>query len=345
MTELISSLKISRKLGNGHFGEVFLGSDDIHNELAVKVIRPKNDDTPERWAKRQDDLIKEGGNLKKAEHPNVVRVHYINKAPTEDAIYLAMELCHGGSLQAPYESGPLAVPYVQLIATHICQGLSLLHSRGMLHRDLKPGNILVDKDGTIKLGDFGLVADDLLLGYANIEGYIYLDHLAPEAYMTGQASVATDFWAFGMTLYRLLHGDAWYQASPSPRHSVRDGGHADKLVWLHHIPSKWRRLVRSMLVDDPSDRLTSCKDALNALAPLADEVSWACQIHDETIIWEREARDRRIEVVLERRGKLSSWTATSYPVGKGSKRSLGTSGGFVAKAAADRSLRSFFGAS
>ena len=150
MSEFSSNLKIGPKLGNGHFGDVHLGSDDIHEQLAIKVIRPKDTDTPEKWEERKENLVKEGANLKKATHDNVVQVYYVNRSMTEDAIYLAMELCERGSLQKPYEAGPMSSTEVHRVATHICHGLGSLHDREMLHRDLKPGNILVTKNGTVK---------------------------------------------------------------------------------------------------------------------------------------------------------------------------------------------------
>lgn len=342
MSDLLSSLQITTKLGNGHFGEVFLGKDDVHPQLAVKVIRPKHTDTAAKWEKRKADLVMEGANLKKAAHEHVVQVYYINTAPSEDAIYLAMELCQG-SLQAQYDAGPMTAVEVHRIATHVCHGLGALHQRNMLHRDLKPGNILIDLKGTVKLGDFGLVTDDLLLGYADIEGYIYVDHLAPEAFNTGLASSKTDYWALGMTLYRLLHGDRWYRDCPSRRYSVQDGGYANRLTWLPHVSARWRRLIRAMLNDDPVLRMCTSKGALNALAEMATELSWECQIEDSGIVWKRLKGDRRIEVVLHTVGKLASWTATSYPTGVGTKKLLDSSGGLVAKAAADRTLRKFFG--
>src|SRR5690606_13736635 len=100
----------------------------------------------------------------------------------------------------------------------------------------------VTKNGTVKLGDFGLVTDEMVLGYADL-GYSYTDHLAPESHETGLSSKKSDFWALGMTLYRLLHGDDWYRRSPLPRFSVTDGGYADRLTWLPHISGRWRRLI------------------------------------------------------------------------------------------------------
>lgn len=343
MSNFTSSLKIGQKLGNGHFGEVYLGSDDIHKELAVKVIRPKEEDTAEKWQQRKEALIKEGATLKKATHDNVVQVYYINESSNGDAIYLAMELCERGSLQKAYEAGPLTSSEVHRIATHICHGLGSLHDRDMLHRDLKPGNILVTKKGIVKLGDFGLVTDEMVLGYANIEGYAYSDHLAPESYSTYLSSKKTDFWALGMTLYRLLHGDEWYRQSPLPRYLVADGGYADKLQWLPHVSARWRKLIRAMLADDPNERLATSRKSLDALANIANQIDWDCSLDNSDVHWKRVSKDRRIEVDLVKNGKLWSWTAISHPLGKGAKKTLGSSGGPVAKGVADRQLRSFFG--
>jgi eukaryotic-like serine/threonine-protein kinase len=342
MSELTSNLKIGAKLGNGHFGDVHLGSDDIRTHLAVKVIRPKTDDTAETWALRKDNLVKEGTNLRKATHDNVVQVYYVTRSATEDAIYLAMELCEQGSLQKPYEAGPLPSSEVHRIATHICHGLGSLHDRDMLHRDLKPGNILVTKDGTVKLGDFGLVTDDMILGYTKIEQYAYMDHLAPESYQTGLTSKKSDFWALGMTLYRLLHGEEWYRQSPLPRYSLIDGGYADKLTWLPHISGRWRRMIRAMLSDDTTIRLATSRRALDALAGIAGETDWDCVLDGDNVRWIRESKFRRIEVDFIKHGKLWSWLAVSYPLGRGIKKTVGSSGGPVRKNLAESQIRKFF---
>lgn len=212
----------------------------------------------------------------------------------------------------------------------------------MLHRDLKPGNILVTKNGVVKLGHFGLVTDEMVLGYADL-GYSYTDHLAPESHETGLSSKKSDFWALETTLYRLLHGDAWYKQGLLPRYSVRDGGYVDRLTWLPHISGKWRRLVRAMLADDTATRLATSRRALDALAVIAGEVAWDCTLDEDSVRWTREIKGRRIEVDLVRQGKLWNWAAVSHPLDKGSKKTLGSSGGPVSKALADSQLRKYFG--
>lgn len=340
MTGLVSALQIGVKLGNGHFGEVHLGEDPVHGQVAVKIYRALPGEDPAKWNARKGALLAEGVKLRKAKHRHVVQVHHIVSSQSDDAVHLVMELCELGSLQSRYEAGPLPTQDVHTIATDICHGLGALHDREMLHRDIKPGNLLMDRSRVSKLGDFGLVTDDIILGYADAAGYI--DHLAPEVFETGQTSSRTDFWALGMTIYRLLHGDAWYRSSPAPRHLVRDLGYADRLTWLPHISSRWRRLIRGMLNDNPHQRLATHGKVLDALAGIAGEDCWDYDTIGASSRWRKRTKGRLIEVTLEPAGRKWAWSAVSHPTAKGVKRTVGTSGGAVNRAAADRSLRAFF---
>ena len=139
----------------------------------------------------------------------MVQVYYIVKHEADDTLHLVMEMCDA-SLLSTFKSGPMRLASVRKAATDTASGLHALHSRGMLHRDIKPGNLLV-KRNNVKIGDFGLVTDDLIVGYGGNAGY--LDHLAPEVLAGGPTSAKTDIWALGMTIYRLLHGQRWYEES------------------------------------------------------------------------------------------------------------------------------------
>ena len=184
------------------------------------------------WRARKADLLREGQRLSRATYENVVHVHHLLELPTEDAVHLVMEYCAGGSLQESFVRGPMPLFDVRRHSTQIAIGLQALHTRGMLHRDIKPGNLLIDTQRVTKLGDFGLVTDDLILGYGSAAGY--LDHVAPEVHVGGPTSARTDIWALGMTIYRLLHGSTWYEKSPPPHLVIPDGGFAKRLRWLFH---------------------------------------------------------------------------------------------------------------
>src|SRR5262249_50868481 len=147
------------------------------------------------------------------------------ESDNSDAVHLVMEYCRRGSLQEVFERSPMNLAAVRKVATDITFGLQALHTRGMLHRDIKPGNVLLDESGVTKLGDYGLVTDNIILGYGSQAGYA--DHIAPEVWQGSGTSVRSDIWALGMTLYRLLHGAQWYSSSPTPRAVVPNGGFVD----------------------------------------------------------------------------------------------------------------------
>jgi len=311
MTTLLKAdLAFGKLIGKGHFGEVFLGTDDVHGQVAIKVFRREAGETEHVWNGRKDNLLQEAQHLKKATHRNVVQVYNLLESDSDDAINLVMEFCPRGSLQKDYEAGPFTLRRVRDIATEVTFGLNVLHIRGMLHRDIKPSNILVDANGTAKLADFGLVTDDLILGYGSSTGYS--DHLAYEVWGGYGTSQKTDVWALGVTIYRMLHGAPWHQKLPAPKLVVRNGRFGDNLPWLPHIPKKWRRTIRKMLRDDPADRYQNALQVHAALADLPIAPDWACEVDTEEVRWCREEGKRRYKAVWRRLGagrhEWESWS-------------------------------------
>lgn len=321
-TSVVPPLQLLGKLGAGAFGEVFEGKDVVHGRVAVKVMSRSPTETAADWDKRKAGLLAEAQSLSAAAHRNVVRVHSITEVSGGDSIHLCMAHCPGGSLQSAYEQGPLPLQTVRKFATDVTLGLDALHERGMLHRDIKPGNLLLDSQGVALLGDFGLVTDRLLHGYGSAVGY--KDHIAYEVWSTWVTSPKSDIWALGMTLYRLLHGEQWYSADPAPRTTVPAGGYADTLRWLPHVPSGWRRMVRKMLNDDTTLRYQSAQQVLNALSQL-ETPTWRVQVNANSVRWELTA-GARLKVVewSWQSPRKHNWSAWSEPLGStGRKKTLG----------------------
>lgn len=208
MNNHVANLKIGHHSGNGHFGDVHAAVDQVHGDVAVKIISQKYDQSDAEWDAAKAEFLREAQHLAAAEHPNIVPVYHLGESPDGKSIRYCMKLCAGGSLQSRYEAGPFSLSDVRKVGTEVLLGLGNLHARGMIHRDIKPGNILIDENGVARLGDFGLVTDELLHGYAMGAGYS--DHLAFEYWKHGITSPKSDIWALGMTLYRLLHGHEWY---------------------------------------------------------------------------------------------------------------------------------------
>jgi len=338
---LVSNLAQGPRIGAGHYGEVYLAIDDVHGEVAVKVLTrlPEEDDSA--WSQRRDGLLREARHLAAATHRNVVQVYQFLADDDGESIRFSMRLCRGGSLQDRFESGPMNLAAVRKVATEVTFGLQALHQRGMLHRDIKPANMLLDEHGVALLSDFGWVTDDIRFGYARAGGY--LDHIAYESWHSGASSVRTDIWALGMTLYRLLHGQKWYERQGTPRERIRNGGFVDTLIWLPHVPAKWKRVIRRMLNDDPAARFQNCEQLLAAFADLPVEPDWECCVEDDRIHWSRTARARRHQVEWSTQSaRRHEWRAWTEPLAQGRPRRAGGSTAVLGGRACASELSRFF---
>ena len=180
MADYVSDLKVGPKIGNGAFGEVFLGEDPAHGKVAVKVLTRALFHDDATWPAYKANYLAEAKNLAKATHRNVVQVHHVVEAPDGNSVIICMAFCAGGSLQAPFEIGPMTLAQVRKVGTEVSMGLGAMHARGMVHRDIKPANLLLDLKFEAQISDFGLVTDTLVLGYASQAGYA--DHIAYEVW-------------------------------------------------------------------------------------------------------------------------------------------------------------------
>jgi eukaryotic-like serine/threonine-protein kinase len=343
MADYVSGLKLGKKIGNGHFGDVFKATDTAHGEVAAKVLGRKAQHDEADWDSYKGNALGEAQHLSKATHRNVVQVHHVVEGDGGNTVVICMEFCPGGSLHAKFEEGPMQLAATKKAATEVLLGLAALHSRSMLHRDIKPANILLDGAGVAKLGDFGLVTDDLILGYGSGAGYS--DHIAYEVWHGDGTSPKSDIWALGMTLYRLLHGQTWYEESPKPRELIENGGFVETLRWLPHIPKRWRTAIRKMLNDNPYGRYQNANQALTGIAALPVEPVWTTTVSSGLVTWEQTKGKRLVKVHWERiSDRKHRWRAWSEPLGSGLTRSLAGSEGIVGQAQALAGMRDFFGA-
>jgi eukaryotic-like serine/threonine-protein kinase len=339
-----SQLKLEEVIGHGHFGDVHAAVDPLHGKVAVKVLRQLDDETKEEWEARKDDIMSEAQTLKAAEHPNVVRVLNICRHDEDNRLHMVCEFCDGGSVAGEYAAGPIPLHRVRDIITDVCLGLEAIHERQMIHRDIKPGNIL--RSGkTWKIGDFGLVSDSIIDGYASATGYS--DHLPPEFWKRDITSTKTDVWALGMTVYRLLHGHPFYihhfrqLNGPTVRELVENGGFASRLPFLHHIPNAWRKFIRKALHDETDRRFQSIFALSQALADLPVEPDWECDFLPNRTVWTREKSGRKIEVTwIVDSERKHRWQATS--TGGQRNRGLGGGASVLSRSDLNRDLDTFF---
>ena len=345
-----AQLTLKGRIGGGQFGDVFEGQCPVHGQVAVKVLKQNPGESPAEWALRSKQLMHEAQKLKTAAHPNVVQVLQVLEDSTSNVVHLVAEFCNGGTVQDAYEKGPLSLPHVRKLITETCRGLEHIHSCGMIHRDIKPSNIM-RHDHVCKIGDFVLVTDDLLLGYASADGYIC--HLAPEVFgdstTYGITSAKTDVWALGMTVYRLLNGDGFYQqllagkSPPEIRQMITKGGFSQWLDWLPHVPEAWRKFVRKALHDDTSQRFQTAHAMSQALAKLPIAPSWNCHFAPNKITWSRKEGNRTITVEwIIHSPRKHEWHAKRTGGGKRDVIVGGTPGKILSSREAKAQLEAFF---
>lgn len=183
----------------------------LQRDVALKEVRPPDpDDTPvDSIAARElhQRVLREARALARLRHPNVVTIHHIVDTPEYPHPWLVMELVTGGSLADRLGRGPLTVPEAARIGRGVLSALRAAHSVGILHRDVKPGNVLLRPDGSPVLTDFGIAgfrdATALTLSGSLVGSPEYV---APERLRGMEGNPASDLWSLGMMLYVAIEG-------------------------------------------------------------------------------------------------------------------------------------------
>ena len=203
--QTIGKYKILSALGSGGFGTVYLAEDTwIDKKVALKV--------PHRQSVNFGELLKEPRLLASLSHPNIVSVLTAEKQ--DNIFFIVMEYVTGESLEAIIaRDGAIELPRALDYTCQICNAVDYAHSQGVIHRDLRPANVLVSDTGMIKVADFGTsrFLELAALGTTVIGSPPYM---APEQFH-GRATFASDIYSLGVTMYQMMTGSLPYQ-TPAP---------------------------------------------------------------------------------------------------------------------------------
>ncbi|MEU8695994.1 serine/threonine-protein kinase [Streptomyces sp. NPDC048665] len=249
--------RLGDALGRGAMGEVWRAFDEtLSRPVAVKWLLPQDADPTAASRFRLE--AQTAGRLS---HPHVVGVRDFGEY--ENRLFLVMDLVEGGSLAGLLAAHrTLSAERVARIAAEAADGLAAAHQRGIVHRDIKPANLLLDADGTLKIGDFGIARflDDpgnALTATGQIVGTSL--YLAPERALGRTAGPASDVYSLGCVLYQLLTGRPPFQADSALAvlHQHLDAVPPTPRQLGVSLPPAFQNYLLGMLAKEPQERPTA----------------------------------------------------------------------------------------
>jgi serine/threonine-protein kinase PpkA len=256
----IPGYQMKAHVGSGGMAVVFRAmQESLQRSVALKVL--KNTESKE-WTER---FLNEGRILASLSHRNIITVHDIGIHAGH--IYISMEYLEGGDLKSRIEAGMTAKEALEILTT-IGEALEVAHKKGVIHRDVKPGNILFRQDGTPVMADYGIAKDFERETDVTVDGTVIgtPDYLAPEQARIEPIDGRTDIYGLGIIFYEMLTGKKPFEgASPV------------EIVFKHlnepipKLPDEfamYQPLLESMTAKEPADRFANATAMLAAVTEL-----------------------------------------------------------------------------
>lgn len=252
----LEGFTIQRGVGRGGFGEVYYATSDGGKDVALKYLR----DNPEIELRGVEQCM----NLK---NPHLVSIFDV-KRNKDGEYFIVMEYISGPSLRDLLNDEPrgMGVQKASFFLREIGKGLAYLHDRGLVHRDLKPGNIFFD-DGIVKIGDYGLSKFISISRHsAQTSSVGTVHYMAPEV-GTGNYTKGIDIYALGVILYEMLKGQVPFAGSSMGEVLMK---HLTQRPEVDQLPQPFARVIRKALEKDPKDRYSSVDEMLAEVFDVAE---------------------------------------------------------------------------
>ena len=261
--------RVSSLLGRGGAGEVYLVEDDMAGAChAVKILRAGTEEAEARF-------IREAEFAMSLKHPNLVAVREAGRDPETGLCYLTMEYMPRGSLRALLDRcGRLKAAQAASIAADIAAALAVIEAHGLVHRDVKPGNILLASDGSAKLADLGISRAsgiDADMGVTQAEDVVGTPaYMAPEQMLDSRTvDMRADIYSLGVAMYEMLAGRRPYEgenAMTTLANALDGRPPPDLREVLPDCPPPLASLVSAMMRPNREDRPASARQVLALLA-------------------------------------------------------------------------------
>lgn len=269
--------RIVGRLGQGGMARVFLAQDEsLHRQVAVKVLADRHSDDPHLIERFQ----REARAAARLNHPNIVQVY--DQSQTAGMSYIVQEYVEGETLKDLIRrESPIEPRRAITIALQILAALRVAHQQGVIHRDVKPQNILVQPDGKIKVADFGIASagDTEMTEAGSIVGTA--QYLAPEQARGLPVGPPADLYAVGIVLYEMLSGRVPFEGEAAVTVAMRHVQEAPEALTDRNplVPVALESVVMRALAKDPTQRYQSADqmgielDRVRQGLPISDETS------------------------------------------------------------------------
>ncbi|MDH3890777.1 MAG: protein kinase [candidate division Zixibacteria bacterium] len=264
---VISQYKLTRKLGVGGMGEVFLATDTkLQRDVALKFLSP--DFAADESFRRR--FMREAQTAARLNHPNVVTIYDV--ADQDNRVFIAMEAVEGKELREVMDQGPMPVDQAVAICTQICDGLAAAHAAGLVHRDIKPANILIDNSQRVRILDFGLAkepGDNQLTQVGQAVGTV--QYMSPEQGQGIDVDSRSDIFSVGIVFYEMVTGKLPFKKDnmPATIHSIVHEDPAPPSTIMPGLPSSLDNIIKRCLQKATTDRYPSINDFAIALREVA----------------------------------------------------------------------------
>jgi serine/threonine protein kinase len=262
-TQLGGRYRLDERIGGGGMGEVWRGTDEVLGRtVAVKIMLPALLDEP-GFAER---FLTEARIMARLKHPGVVNVYDFSSDPSTSTAFLVMEYVDGDPLSRTLgRVGRLTAARTMALIAQAADALEAAHSSGIVHRDVKPGNLMVRANGTLVLTDFGISRSELasqLTGTGTVLGTA--SYISPEQAAGQVATAASDIYALGVVAYQCLAGRRPFEGE-NPLEIAMKHVREPPPPLPADIPPAVREIVMRTLAKDPANRWPSAA-ALSAVA-------------------------------------------------------------------------------
>jgi len=249
---------ISGEIGRGGMGVVYKAEDiKLKRTVALKFLPPELSVYPEA----KERFIREAQSAAALSHPNICTIHEVEEMDGQP--YIAMEFVSGESLRQRVTKGPVDSDAAVDIAVQVASGLEAAHQRGIIHRDIKSANIMVNEKGQAKIMDFGLAkiaGESQLTKEARTIGTIA--YMSPEQAQGEDLDNRTDLWSFGVVLYEMLTGQMPFRGDRESivLHSIVGAEPRPLRQFKADIPIEMQRIIDRALKKRREDRYASAAD-------------------------------------------------------------------------------------